>query len=121
MQEQRRFVRLNARLKIIYRVLDDGEPIQATTSSVSGSGLSFFAKAALPIGTRLQMEISLPEHERPTPLTAQVTWNQQSSMVSAGQRERSVELGVRFVEIAPADQETIMRYVESWLQPPSTT
>ena len=118
MLEPRRFVRLATRMNVVYTVLHDERPIRSMTGNISGGGLSFFANAPLSPGTRLKVELTLPEQESPIPFTAEVVCSEESLLISPTAQERAVEIGARFVEIAPEDQDAIMRYVESGLYSP---
>ena len=118
MQERRRFVRLDSRVKVVYTLLPQEQPPPSVTRDLGGGGISFFAHELLTPGVRLKIEVTLPDHEQPIPFTAEVVWSEQSALIGKAQEERAVEIGVRFVEIAPDDQEAIMRHVLSHLQPP---
>ena len=118
MQEPRLFVRLETKLKVVYTVLHQDRPIPSVTSSLGGGGISFFADEPLAAGSRLKVELCLPDEEQPIPFTAEVAWSEESTVIGQTAQMRAVEIGVRFVEIAPEDQEAIMRYVASSLQAP---
>ena len=117
MQERRRFVRLATRLNVRYTVLHQTQPSPSVTRNISGGGICFFSEEALPAGTRLQVEVTLPDREQPIPFTAEVVWSEQSVLIGKAQREEAVEIGVRFIEIAPDDQDVIMRNVLSTFKP----
>ena len=117
MEERRRFVRLDTRLPVTYRVLPAPESTQSVTKDIGGSGICVFLSEPLRPGTRLQIDIELPDQERPLLFTGEVVWCEQYEIISKTQRERSVEAGVKFLQIAPQDQDAIMRYVILSLQP----
>lgn len=118
MEERRRFVRLNARLPVTYLILPSGTRQHSTTKNLGGGGISFYAEKALRSGTHLQMALTLPDREEPAHFTAEVTSSVQYATAGKGGSRRSVEVGVRFLEIAPKDQEAVMEYVTRHLQSP---
>ena len=117
MQERRRFVRLDTRLPVSYQVLPS-EPRQTSISAdLSGGGMCLFVNEPLKLGTPLRVTISLPDRDRPIAFTAEVVWCEAYEMIGKTQRSRSIEAGVKFLQIAPEDQQAIMRYVILSLQP----
>lgn len=119
MEERRRFVRLAARLPLVYLVLPSGGKQHATTKDVGGGGISFYADKTLRPGTHLQMALTLPGGEEPVHCTAEVVSSVQYATAGKGASRRSVDVDVRFLEIAPKDQEALMEYVARHLQSPS--
>lgn len=116
MQERRQFVRLSGRLPLAYRAPTEPQPSPSLTSDLSRGGVRFRPTQPLATGTRLQMELRLPDVERPIPFTAEVTWSEQSALIALAQREETVDVGARIVEIAPADQEALARHIQRCLQ-----
>ncbi len=116
MQERRQFVRLSDRVPLAYRAPTEPQPSHSMTSDLSGGGVRFRPTQPLPPGTRLQMELRVPGLDRPIPFMAEVTWSQQSAVIASAQREESVEIGARIIEIAPADQEALVRRIQRCLQ-----
>ncbi len=112
MEERRRFVRLDTRLDVTYSVLSTGAPQGTRTKNVSGGGVCIFSDRPLPAGTRLQLSVKLPGRERPMQATAEVVWSEAYEVIGqGGMRQKSVETGIRFVDITPRDQEAIMQHV----------
>jgi len=118
MEERRRFVRLDTRLDVTYTVLPAAQTQQATTKDISGGGICLFSDRALQPGDHLQVAMKLPDREAPVNFIAEVVWSESYEMIGKGGRQRSVEVGVRFVEIAPQDQDAVMQHVILSLQPP---
>ena len=118
MQERRRFVRCETRCPMTFTVWHQVKPTPSLTSDIGGGGIRFHADEALAPGTRLQGEVVLQDHDQPCPFTAEVIWSEESAFIGQPTPARDVELGVRFVEIAPDDQERVMRQVRMRLQPP---
>jgi c-di-GMP-binding flagellar brake protein YcgR len=111
MEEHRRFVRLDTRLQVDYTVLPAEESQQAATKDISGSGICLFAREPLKPGEQLQVAMRLPGQEEAVNFTGEVVWCEQYEVIGKEERQRSVEVGLRFIEIAPKDQAAIMQHV----------
>jgi c-di-GMP-binding flagellar brake protein YcgR len=111
MEERRRFVRLDTRLEVRYTVLPTGSAQQTVSNNIGGGGICFFADKPLAAGTYLQVAMKLPGREQPVPFTAEVVWSELYEVVGKIERRQAVEVGVRFLEIAPSDLEAIMQHV----------
>ncbi len=118
MEERREFVRLDTRLEASYTALPAGTAKQTMTKNVGGGGLCVFTDQVLPPGTRLQVAMTLPGREQPVHFIAEVVWSEPYEVIGKTQRTRSVESGVRLVEIAPQDREALMQHVILSLKPP---
>ncbi len=121
MDERRKFVRLDTRLEATYAVLSSGDAQQAVTKNVSGGGICLFTAQVLTPGTQLQVSMKLPGREQPIHCTAEVVWSEPYEIVGKTESRRSVESGVRLVEIAPTDQAAVMQHVILSLQGPRST
>ena len=119
MEERRRFVRLDTRTDVHYTVLSSGIAKQSVAKDIGGGGICLFADQMLPSGTRLQVAMKLPGREQPVNFTAEVVWSEQYEVIGKGERQRSVEVGLQFVEVAPQDREAVMQHVILSLKPPS--
>ena len=121
MEERRKFVRLDTRLPVRYRVLPAAHADASALSDLSGGGLCLFVRDPLTPGARLEVEVTLPGRPRPILFTGEVVWCEQYDVVGRTVRSRSIEAGLKFVSIAPEDQQAITRYVSLSLQPPSAS
>ena len=119
MEERRKFVRLDTRLDVAYTVLPGGTAKQTVTKGLGGGGVCIFTEQPLPPGTRLQVALKLPGVERQVNFIGEIVWSEQYEMIGKSERRRSIEAGLRFVEIAPQDRDTVMRHMILTLQPPS--
>lgn len=119
MEERREFVRLDTRLPIQYWVVPSAQAIASVTTDLGGGGMCLFVNEPLKPGTRLQVAIRLPELQRSVTFTCEVIWCEQYEMIGKSQRTRSVEAGVKFLQIDAEDREAIMHHVILSLQPPS--
>ncbi len=117
MEERRQLVRLDTRLEISYAVLSSDTPKKSVTKNVGGGGVCLFTEKELPIGTRLQVAMKLPDREALVHFIAEVVWSEAYEVIGKTQRQRAVESGVRFIEIAPQDCEAVMRHVILSFQP----
>ena len=119
MEERRKFVRLDTRLEVSYTALPADKAKRSLTKDVSGGGICFFAEKPLPPGARLQVAMTLPGRETPVNFTAEVVWSEAYEVIGKGARQRAVEVGVRFLEIAPQDRDAILQHVILNLKPPA--
>lgn len=117
MEERRHFVRLDTRLEVTYTVLPATQARQAVTKGIGGGGICFFADSELKAGERLQVAMKLPDREQPVNCTAEVVWCEPYEVIGKTGRRRSIEVGVRFLEISPQDQEAVMQHVILSLKP----
>ena len=119
MEERRRFVRIDTRSDVTYTTLPDGAAKRTVSKDVAGGGLCLFSDRVLPPGTRLQVALTLPGREQPVNFTAEVVWSEQYEVIGKGEEhQRSVEVGLQFVEIAPQDREAVMQHVILSLKSP---
>jgi len=117
MQERRRFVRLDTRLVVSYAIVPPTAAQESVTKDIGGGGVCLFVNEPLKPGTRLQIDLTLPGRERPIRFLGEVVWCESYEVIGATQRARSIEAGVKFLQINPADQQTIMQHVILSLQP----
>ena len=117
MEERRRFVRLDVYLDVSYSVLPDSQPRYSVTKDVGAGGFCLVTDEPLKPGTRLQVSLKLPERGTPVVCVGEVAWSEAYEIVTKTGSRRSVETGVRFIEIAAEDREVVMRHVILKLQP----
>lgn len=109
-EDRRQFVRLDTTLAVSYRVLPSSVVQTAHTKNISGGGLCVFLSERLPLGTPLELQITLPARAQPATFTAEVVWCEEFEVIGET-RARSIQAGVRFVFIHPNDREAIMQHV----------
>ncbi len=117
MEERRRFVRLDTRLPLTYKVLPSAQARQSFTKDIGGGGVCLFVSEPVKSGTQLEVVIKLPDRERSIVFTGEVVWCEPYEIIGKTRRERAIEAGLRFLQIAPQDQEAILRHVILNLQP----
>ncbi len=120
MDERRQFVRIDTRLEVQYTLLPSGRAKASVTKNVSAGGICLFAEQRLPIGQVLQVSLKLLGREQPVNFTGEVRWCEEYETIGKTTRQRSIEAGVQFVEIAPQDRDAIMQHVILSVQPPRT-
>ena len=111
MEERRTFVRLDTRLEATYAVLPAGQKTGVVTKDIGGGGICLFTDTVLIAGTRLQVAMKLPGSEQAVNFVGEVVWSEAYEVIGKTERRRAVETGLRFVEIAPADQQAVMQHV----------
>ncbi len=107
MQERRQFLRLDTRLPLHYGLLPSGPKQPAVSSNLSAGGLRLVAQAHVQPETRLWIELQLPGRTAPVAFIGEVVWSEQRDLKGVS----PVEIGVRFVEIAPDDLQAVLQYV----------
>ena len=111
MKEQRKFVRLNASIKITYRVLKKSEiPDSVLSRNISAGGISFSIEQRLRKSSKLDLKIEIPDGRNPIRALTEVVW------IKAGNFRRGsgmnyFDVGTRFIEIAPFDRNRIHKFV----------
>lgn len=118
LEERRQFVRLDTRLETSYTVLPSGTAKAIVTKDIGGGGVCLFADKPMAPGTRLQVSMKLPGRETPVHFTGEVIWSEEYEVIGKTQRQKSVEAGVRFVEISPQDREAVLQHVILSLKQP---
>ena len=110
MEERRQYVRLPATLKVDYTVLPRTTQTDSATKDVGGGGVRVIVQERVAPGTLLRVELTIPG-QSPIPFTGEVVWSDQYKVSTALRAELSYEVGVRIVEVSPADRELLKRYV----------
>ena len=110
----RAFVRLEIPLKVQAKVIakdgtkDDQENLPLgvmTTKDISGGGIQLISRHPLRVGTRLQLNIELPEIGT-LPLLGDVV-----RIVQPEEKRQVFWIGIRFVDIQEKDRRQIIRFI----------
>ena len=120
-EEQRRFIRIRSRLTVFIKYLDTGKVQRALTEDVSARGLCLVTETVLTPGTKLELELKLPDRDARITFTGEVMW----SKPIGGKPLKSYELptaetGVKFVNIDPNDEKLLMLYARLNAPPPAS-
>ena len=115
MDERRRYVRLDTRLKISYTVLkkDKDTFIPSETKDISGGGIRIFLSEPIPVQTFLKLTIHLPDDPKPIVCSGKTVWVEEFVVLPTEKRneKNQFEAGVTFTEIDPKDRDRIIKYV----------
>jgi c-di-GMP-binding flagellar brake protein YcgR len=111
MQERRRFVRLDARVKVEYQILESQQVVvDSFTKNVSQGGICLFLSSALKKDTVLDLKLYLPDQREPVPAVGKIVWIEQFEVGEKEGREQ-YEAGIEFINISDVDRNKIGRYV----------
>ena len=112
MKENRKYIRLQAPIGIIYTLIKKHKKPRATRSlvkDISGGGLRIMAKEELRSGELLEMEIQIPHLEDSIRAIGEVVW-----FFYWKEKDRETrEAGVRFRDIEPKDLHRILEFVHT--------
>ena len=113
MEERRKFVRLQFRLKAKCRVLGTEDPLSSLSRNIGGGGISLFTKRRLAAGTVLGIEVYFPGRMAPVRFTGEVIWS--GELITSGAQDalNTYETGVQFLDITPEDRTYILKYAET--------
>ena len=128
MKERREFVRLDTRIDVAIVSGESSDSKKAKSSNsqqtkikdIGGGGLCFFADESIQPGTRLELAAKLPDHEEPLRFKVEVIWSDTYEVHGKGSHHQATEVGAKFIEITPQDQEKIMQFVILSKKPQST-
>ncbi len=109
LKNRRKFARLDLALTLAYRVLDDptisNERSEVTSSDISLGGIRMMTPSALKNGSKLELDIVLPDDENnPIKAKGAVVW--QSKITNT-----SYETGVVIQGMDNADKKRFMEFV----------
>ena len=103
MQERRKFVRLDTRVKVEYNVIEAAESkLNSVTKNLSQGGICLFLDSFINKDTLLALKLSLPEELEPLQATGKIVWIDRFKLGGKDAQEQ-YEAGVEFVEIANED------------------
>ena len=102
MNEHRRFIRLNAPIGVLYRLKKKSRKVREVATllrNLSGGGIRMTTKGELRQGDIVELSIEIPLVEDPVRATGEIVW------------ARSLEAGVRFVDIRSRSLREVLDYV----------
>ncbi len=112
MIERRKFIRLQAPIGIVYKVIKKHRRLKAVhslTRNIGGGGVRLLAKEDLRHGDLLELQIQIPNLEKTIHAVGEVVW---FSLFKDREHE-SKEAGVCFRDIDPKDLHHILEYVHT--------
>ncbi len=102
-KEKRRFVRVNAKCDVSYRILAEEEKRKSATTNIGGGGLLFECGELIPKGSTLELSVQLPGAGHPIEALGRVVRVRKKA-------DQRYDVGLFFNEIDPVDQTAIIRY-----------
>jgi len=108
--EKREFPRLSFNVELKYKALNSPSPNpqKAVHKNISAGGLCIMILEEVKIGTLLNLEIFLPNEDRPIIAKGKVVWVEELT-ISSTENYVSYDCGVEFVDMSPQDIESINR------------
>ncbi len=104
---KRRYLRVPLRIEI----LREGLAARVDYAlNVSPGGLCLQTRNPAPLGTRVELGFQLFPHDKPVHAAAEVVWCVREAERGPGMR--FFEMGLRFLNLDPADAEAIEEFVE---------
>ena len=110
-QERRRTIRLDARLTTLFTIVETGRVRRALTQNVGGLGLAFTGEELFPPGTRLDVELQLPDRATPLAFGAEVIWSQPTGEPHKSYEDPVVRTGTKFLDVDAKQMALIRQYV----------
>ena len=120
-QERRRGARSTTRLIAIVKNLTTGKVHRWLTKNVSEIGLCLLTDEAIERGTRLEVELKLPDFPSPLLMIADVVWLMVVEAPAKSYEEPRVEVGVKFMDFAPQMKALLHQYAAVTAPPPETS
>ena len=112
MRENRKFIRLQAPIGVVYKLIKKNKRQKLSNSlvkNISGGGIKIMAKDDLRNGDLLDLQIQVPHLEESIHAVGEVAWFEYSKV-----KDRDIkEAGVRFRDIDPKDLHRILEYVHT--------
>lgn len=114
--ERRRFLRASARLITWLTLPETGRVIRVLTLDVSAGGARFMTDRMLEAGTKLAVEIKLPDREVAIKCTGEVVRSRPMKDLE-DERRMAADTAIKFIEIDPRDLAELAFYVKINLPP----
>jgi c-di-GMP-binding flagellar brake protein YcgR len=110
MSKRRQYVRLESSIPVMYWRLSEVEhaapasatPTPSLTKNIGGIGVCVYVNEPLPNGARLRVQLRLPGQDQACAFIGEVAWCESTPA--------ACRVGLKFVEIEPAQQAAIIRY-----------
>jgi len=112
--ERRRAGRSPARLTAIFKNLETGRVLRALTWNLSLVGMRLTTEGVLAPGTRLEVDLKLPDRKTPIICQAEVIWSQSSDEPHRSFEVPPAETGIKFLDLTPQDYVALKHYIPSY-------
>ena len=107
MRERRQYVRVPDHSKVTYRIVSYNKTEGFLARNISQGGISFFVKEFIPVGTILEIRLTLEKIVFSFEARVSVKWTKEHS------ESQRFEVGVEFVNIPQKAQEHLVRYIKN--------
>lgn len=109
--ERRRFFRLNllADLTFTRSSISEEEKV-SLTKNISKGGICFIVYEQMSVGEILDLNVYLPDKNKPINVTGRVNWVKEFSIGDPVKGKR-FDVGIEFLRISEQDKEEIERYI----------
>ena len=87
---------------------------------ISGGGMRLATPGVLASGTRVAVEIMLPDRKAPVTVQAEVVWSRPTGSQASGAAPPSGEAGIQFMQLNPKDRAILMLYARLKTIPPQS-
>ena len=116
--ERRRSIRIPIRLTTVFKNLTSGKVQRTLSKDIGDEGMCLITEGTVEPGTKLEVEIKLPDGRSPIVALSEVVWSK-----PVGERTKSYEVpmtetGIKFMRIDQKDLALIMQYARLNALPP---
>lgn len=111
--ERRKFVRINQKLTVTYKLVDTPYDYTESTKDISEQGLCIRTHRVIDINSMIEIELELQGDDEPIMCLGLVLWSRLASVSDAEIDQPAAETGVRIVSINPKDQLRLSKYTQS--------
>ena len=87
---------------------------------VSGGGMRLATPDILELGTRIAVEVVLPDRKSPVTVQAEVVWSRSVDSPAPGEAAASAEAGIQFLQLDSKDRAVLMLYARLKTLPPQS-
>ncbi|MBN2097866.1 MAG: PilZ domain-containing protein [Candidatus Omnitrophica bacterium] len=114
-EERRKYVRFNVQTKVNFQVVPEKKEsapstrVEGISKNISAEGICFSSEKKLTPGSKLELEIFLPNEPEPLLLMGEVKWSEASGQQQTG--KTLYDTGVQLFNIAPNDENRYVKYV----------
>jgi c-di-GMP-binding flagellar brake protein YcgR len=110
-EDKRRFVRLNVLVDVAYSKIPPSEKEKLSVAkNIGKGGICLIAYEELRASDMLNIEMFLPEGERPINAVGRVAWTKEFIIGDAAKGKR-FDVGIEFIKIDDKDADKINKYV----------
>lgn len=113
-KERRKSVRINTEIDVLYESISNTKaPKQFSKSrNISVGGINLALNEKLFLGTRLQMQLNIPQSLRPVFVQGEIVWVKEISLrFTKEKRERFFATGIKFTQMKPEDEDALRSFI----------